>query len=172
LTDLIKGRVWCFGDDINTELILPTPGLSLARADRVPLIFSANRPGWVESVTKGDILVAGSNFGMGSGRPASQALKDLGLGCLVAESLNGLFFRNCVNFAFPALEVPGVRSAFNEGDEAEVDLRSATVVNLTTGTRLQGSPWPEFGLAALAAGGLVEKLDAAGLLYLRAGSLR
>lgn len=165
MTDPINGRVWCFGDDVNTELILPMTALSLGRDQRPGYVFSANRPGWAGEVARGDIVVAGTNFGMGSGRPAAQVLKDLGIGCLIAESINGLFFRNCVNFAFPALEVHGVGAVFAEGDRAEVDLESATVVNRTSGVRLTGSPWPDIGLEALAAGGLVGMLDAAGLLY-------
>jgi 3-isopropylmalate/(R)-2-methylmalate dehydratase small subunit len=116
-------------------------------------------------VKPGDILIGGKNFGMGSGRPAALALKDLGLSCLAAESMNGLFFRTCINFAFPALEVVGVRAAFEEGDEAEVDFDAATVTNVRTGTTLTGSPWPEFALKALRAGGLINKLEAEGLLY-------
>src|SRR5690606_17940552 len=97
--------------------------------------------------------------------PTAQVMKDLGIACIVAESLNGLFLRNCVNFALPALEVPGVRAAFEEGDKAEVDFRAATVTNARTGARLQGAPWPDMLLQVLLAGGLAEKLEAEGLLH-------
>ena len=165
MTSKFRGRVWCVDDDINTDLILPIPIIPLPRMDRPQHIFRANRPGWAQQVKPGDILIGGKNFGMGSGRPAALAMKDLGLSCLVANTLNGLFFRNCVNCAFPALEVAGVRAAFEEGDEAEVDFDSATVTNLKTGTTLKGSHWPELALQAMRAGGLIEKLEAEGLLH-------
>ncbi len=164
MTQIFRARVWCVDDDINTDLILPIPIIPLPRMERPQHVFSANRPGWSQQVTAGDILIGGKNFGMGSGRPAALAMKDLGLACVVAELLNGLFFRNCVNFAFPALAVPGVRAAFEEGDEAIVDFDQAIVTNLRTGATLTGSPWPELLLGAMRAGGLVEKLEADGLI--------
>ena len=106
-----KARVWKFGDDINTDLILPIQAFYLLAAEQPKYVFHANRPGWVDQVKPGDIIVGGKNFGMGSSRPAARSLKNLGLACLVAPSINGLFFRNYVNFAFPAMECPGVEDA-------------------------------------------------------------
>jgi 3-isopropylmalate/(R)-2-methylmalate dehydratase small subunit len=128
-------------------------------------MFEANRPGWSAQVQPGDILVAGRNYGMGSGRPAAQVMKDLGLVCLLAESLNGLFLRNCVNLAFPALEIPGVHAAFEEGDEAEVDFTAGRIKNRRTGVELLGAPWPESALQTLKAGGLEAELELEGLLH-------
>ena len=101
-------RVWKFGDNINTDLILPNVAFYLTAQEQLDYVFRANRPGWVDLVEPGDILIGGKNFGMGSSRPAARNLKNLGLACLVAESINGLFYRNCVNFAFPATECTGV----------------------------------------------------------------
>src|SRR5262245_40080392 len=116
-----KARTWKVGDNINTDLILPIQAFYLPAAEQPKYVFHANRPGWVDLVKPGDILIGGKNFGMGSSRPAARSLKNLGIACLVAPSINGLFFRNCVNFAFPAVECPGVDEAFEEGDIAEVD---------------------------------------------------
>ena len=77
-----------------------------------------------------------------SSRPAARSLKNIGLGCLVAHSLNGLFYRNCINFAFPALECPGVQDLFEEGDTAEVDFEAAAVRNVTRNKSLAGRPTP------------------------------
>ena len=165
MTQTFRARVWSVGDDVNTDLILPNDMLTSSRAERAKSVFRPNRPGWAAQVCAGDILVAGRNFGMGSGRPAAMALKDLGIVCLVADSLNALFFRSCVNDALPALEVPGVRAAFEEGDAAEVDFEPATVTNLRSGQRLEGSPWPDMLLQSLRAGGLIERLEAEGLLH-------
>jgi 3-isopropylmalate/(R)-2-methylmalate dehydratase small subunit len=161
---ILKGRVWCFGDDINTDLIEPIPVLLMPRSEHPKHMFRANRPGWAAQVQQGDILVAGKNYGMGSGRPAAQVMKDLGLGCLLAETINGLFFRNSVNYAFPALEIKGIREAFEEGDVAEVDFENGVARNLRTGVELRGAPWPESALKVLRAGGLIAYLQAEGYL--------
>ena len=87
-------RVWKFGDNINTDLILPILAFYLTPQEQTRFVFKANRPGWVDLVQPGDIIVGGDNFGMGSSRPAARSLRNLGMGCLVANSINGLFFRN------------------------------------------------------------------------------
>ena len=102
-----RARVWKFGDNINTDLILPSVAFYLKPEEQVRYVFSANRPGWADEVKRGDILIGGKNFGMGSSRPAARSLKNLGLSCLVAPYINGLFFRNCVNFAFGRLRKEG-----------------------------------------------------------------
>jgi 3-isopropylmalate/(R)-2-methylmalate dehydratase small subunit len=127
-------------------------------------MFEANRPGWVRQVQPGDIIVAGGNYGTGSGRPAAQVMRDAGLACLLAESINGLFFRNCVNYAFPVLEVSGIATAFVEGDTAEVDFVTATVRNPRTGKTLQGAVWPAMLMNILQAGGIITSLKKEGLL--------
>ena len=165
MSDISRARVWCVGDDINTDLIVPIEILPIAREERPQHVFRANRPGWAAQVRKGDILIGGKNFGMGSSRPAAMTMKDLGLACVLAESVNGLFFRNCVNFALPMLAIEGIHAAFLEGDEAEVDFGRATVTNLRTGVRLSGKPWPELMLQSMRAGGLVELLEAEGRLH-------
>ncbi|GIX46359.1 MAG: 3-isopropylmalate dehydratase small subunit [Candidatus Tectimicrobiota bacterium] len=159
-----RGRVWTFGDNINTDLMMPQVAFRLPLEEQVKYVFRANRPGWVEQVREGDILVAGRNFGTGSSRPAARLLRHLGITCVVAESLNGLFFRNCVNFALAPVQCPGVRSAFTEGDTAEVDLVAGTVTNLRTGACLQGEPLPELLRQIIAAGGLIPLLQQQGYL--------
>jgi len=164
---IMRGRVWCFGDDINTDLILPIHILRLPRLQRPQHMFTANRPGWAAQVRKGDILVGGMNYGMGSSRPAAQVMKVLGLSCLLAESVNGLFFRNALNYAFPTLEIQDVRAAFEEGDEAEIDFEAGKATNCRTGKELHGPAWPELGLELLRAGGLAKQLEAGGYLHAR-----
>src|SRR5688572_2826934 len=137
-----KARVWKFGDNINTDLILPNVAFYLTQQEQLKYVFHANRPGWVDLVQPGDILIGGKNFGMGSSRPAARNLKNLGLACLVAEGINGLFYRNCVNFAFPATECSGVSAMLDEGDIAEVDFDSGTVTNTTTGQSLPARKIP------------------------------
>ncbi len=159
-----QARVWKVGDNINTDLILPNRAFYLTVEEQPAYVFSANRPGWSSQVQKGDILIGGRNFGMGSSRPAARSLKNLGLSCLIAPSINGLFFRNAVNFAFPALECPGVDEAFEEGDVAEVEFEAGRVRNVTRGTELQARPLPPQLLALVTAGGIYPLLEKEGLI--------
>jgi 3-isopropylmalate/(R)-2-methylmalate dehydratase small subunit len=159
-----KARVWKVGDNINTDLILPIQAFYLPAAEQPKYVFQANRPGWADLVKPGDILVGGKNFGMGSSRPAARSLKNLGIACLVAPSINGLFFRNCVNFAFPAVECPGVDDAFQEGETAEVDFETGVVRNATRSTTLKGRPMPPRLLELVKAGGIYPLLEREGLI--------
>ncbi len=159
-----KARIWKFPANINTDLILPGGSIYLSQAEQARLVFKANRPGWNDLVEPGDIIVAGRNFGMGSSRPASRSLKNLGIGCVLAESINGLFFRNCVNYAFPAMECPGVAELFTEGDVAEVDFATGAVRNATTGKALTARVLPAKLLELLKAGGIYPLLEMKGII--------
>jgi 3-isopropylmalate/(R)-2-methylmalate dehydratase small subunit len=153
----IKGRVWVFGDDINTDLIFPHGAFRVSPEEQVKMIFSDNRPGWSSMVERGDIIVAGRNFGTGSSRPGAVLLLRLGIGCLVADSINGLFFRNCIGYGFPALQCPGVSGFFTEGETAVVDLLEGRVFNEQSGKSLQGDKISKSMVETLEAGG-IEKL--------------
>ena len=159
-----KAKVWKFGDNINTDLILPITVFYETPEKQARMVFNSNRPGWVDQVQPGDILIGGKNFGMGSSRPAARSLKNVGLSCVIAHSLNGLFYRNCINFAFPAIECPGVDEIFEEGEMAEVDFESATVRNITRGKSLAGRPTPPQLLDLVKAGGIYPLLEKEGLI--------
>jgi 3-isopropylmalate/(R)-2-methylmalate dehydratase small subunit len=157
-------RVWRFGHDINTDLMQPGHALLRPVSEQPRYVFEANRPGWVDEVQQGDVIVAGRNFGTGSSRPASRVLRELGIGAVLAESLNWLFFRNCVNYGLAALECPGVHDAFAEGDLARFDLASGQVVNETSGISLRGRPWVPELLELYEAGGIIPRLEQEGLI--------
>lgn len=159
-----EARVWKFPANINTDLILPSGSIYLSPAEQVRLIFKANRPGWVDEVRPGDIIIAGRNFGLGSSRPASRSLKNLGISCVIAESINGLFFRNCVAYAFPAMECPGVSALFAEGDLAQVDFLDGTIRNATTSKTLNAKVLPAKLLDLLQAGGIYPLLELQGII--------
>jgi 3-isopropylmalate/(R)-2-methylmalate dehydratase small subunit len=162
--DVIEGRVWVFGDDINTDLIIISP-LQLAPVpEMAAMCFSAIRPGWVDEVRPGDIIVAGRNFAVGSGRAIGDVFRHLGISCIVAESFNGLGMRNCVNVALPVLPCPGVTAAFTEGDVAEVSWRTGLVRNRTQDTELRGQPIPDELQAIVVGGGVIPVLRAKGFL--------
>lgn len=161
---MIAGKVWKFGDNINTDLMLPGNLLLAPEAEQKKAVFQANRPGWVDEVQSGDIIVGGLNYGMGSSRPAARSLRNCGVAALVAESINGLFFRNAVNFGLLALECPGVHAAFAEGQVLEIDLEDFTVRNRETGTALKAQPVPEMLLELMRNGGLYPYLEKQGLI--------
>jgi len=161
---MITGRVWTFGDNINTDLIMPGPALYLPEEERIRFIFQANRPGWVDQVRPGDFIVGGRSFGFGSSRPAALSLRNLGIGCLLAESINGLFLRNCVNFGLLALECPGVSAAFEEGQTAEVSIEEFTVCNRATAKMLKAVPVPDRLVALMRGGGIFPLLEREGLI--------
>jgi 3-isopropylmalate/(R)-2-methylmalate dehydratase small subunit len=160
----IQGKVWIFAEDnINTDLIMPQTTFSLPLNEQVKLIFSVNRPGWVNLVHIGDILIAGRNFGTGSSRPGSLLLKKLGISAVIAESINGLFYRNSINYALPVMECPGITGFLKEGDIINVDFESGLVKKsgklLTTGKKVN-----EMLINIIKAGGTIEILRKAGYL--------
>jgi len=157
-------KTWTFGDNINTDLILPGRAQLFTEEEQMACVFEANRPGWLNEISVGDVIIGGQNFGMGSSRPAARSLRNIGLGCLVAESINGLFFRNCVNWGFLALECPGISTAFTEGDVAEVSFENFTVTNQRTGETIQAGSIPEQLLNTMRAGGVFPVLEAEGLV--------
>ncbi|HEY3425525.1 MAG TPA: 3-isopropylmalate dehydratase [Negativicutes bacterium] len=161
---LITGKVWKFGDDINTDLIFPHSAFRVSPEEQAKLVFSDNRPGWAEQVQPTDIIVAGRNFGTGSSRPGAALLKRLQLGGLIADSINGLFFRNCIGYGFPALQCKGVSDLYEEGDYAVIDLEAGTVKNERTGQTLQGIKISQSMIDTLAAGGIEELLKMQGFI--------
>src|SRR5512143_1221052 len=119
---LIKGRVWKFGDNINTDVMAPGFVFN-APWEEVKKVILHIHPRFSKEVNPGDVIVAGKNWGCGSSREqATSNLKRLGLSCVVAESFGRIFFRNAVALALPAIVCPGVSTAFEEGDELELDL--------------------------------------------------
>ena len=161
---LIKGRVWIFGDNIDTDLMMPHGAFEKSLSEQAKCVFRANRPGWVDLVKKGDIIVAGKNFGTGSSRPAAHLFKILGIEAIVADSVNGLFFRNCINYGLPAFNCRGVAASFKEGDVAEIDPQAGTIRNVTTGISLRTGILPEMLMNIIVAGGIVELLTKEGCL--------
>ena len=167
-----KGKSWKFGDHINTDLILPVPVIFMPLEEHARHVFEANRPGWADQVQEGEILIGGKNFGTGSSRPAAQSLKLTGLGAMVAESLNGLFFRNCVNHGFFAMECPGIHDAFTEGDVAQLDFETFEVTNITTGQVLSGRSFPDSLLNIMKSGGVLPQLESEGLVLSQSETAR
>jgi len=154
---MLRGRAWRFGDDVNTDLIMPGKYLELVDPEEMaPHAMEGLDPGFAEKIEDGDIVVAGANFGCGSSREqAPLALKHAGVGGVVAESFARIFYRNAINVGLPALECPGVSEAVREGDTLEIDMTTGVISNEDTGARLGIDPMPDFMVEVLREGGLV-----------------
>ncbi len=163
-TNMLAGRVWKFGDNINTDLMLPGPYLVQSAEAQAKAVFISNRPEFLRDMRQGDVIIGGFNYGMGSSRPAARSLRNCGVGFLLAETINGLFFRNAVNYGFRAFECPGVSQAFEEGDTAELSIEDWTATNHRSGLTLAVTPVPKILLDMMLGGGILPVLEAQGLI--------
>ena len=164
MPNTFTGKVWKFEDDLNTDLVIPGHALSLLPEIEPKFIFEANRPGWSDGVTPGDVIVGGRNFGVGSARPIGDAFLRVGISGIVADTFNGLGLRNCVNAGLPVLPCLGVSELFDEGDVAEVAWTTGEVRNVTKGTAIEGVPIPQLLQDIVNAGGVEAVLRAEGFL--------
>jgi 3-isopropylmalate/(R)-2-methylmalate dehydratase small subunit len=164
-SEVIKGRVWKFGDNISTDLMIPAflmdKETTMSAKEQAKFCMFANRPDWAAQVKPGDIIISGRNFGCGSSRPAASRLQILGISLVVAESMSRIFFRNSINLGFPVLICQGVVDLFAEGEIAEVDLTEGKVKNLNTGKTLTGDilPGDSPPMQILRAGGIIPLLE-------------
>ena len=156
--EAFTGKVWVLGDDIDTDIIIPTEYLALKTIDDMKQYgFSPLRPELAGQIQKGDIIVAGKNFGCGSSREqAPGVLKALGVQAVIAKSFARIFFRNAINIGLPIIECPEAAKGIEAGDEVEVDFDNGMIYNRTKGTEFKGQPFPEFMQKLIAAGGLVK----------------
>lgn len=165
VTELTRtGRVWKFGDNINTDLILPSKAFSLPHDRMHRFAFEAIRPGWVDAVRPGDIIVAGESFGMGSSRPVGAVMRTCGIAAVAAESINGLCLRNCINASLPAVGCPGVSALFSDGDRARIDFLTGRVENLSNGRSIDGPRLAPLLAELVVAGGIIPLLVAEGYI--------
>jgi 3-isopropylmalate/(R)-2-methylmalate dehydratase small subunit len=152
------GKCWKFGDDVNTDEIIPARYLNTTDEDE--LASHCMEDADEEFATKaspGDIIVAGTNFGCGSSREhAPIAIKAFGIRCVVAESFARIFFRNSINIGLPIAECPGAAREAEEGDELDVDFEEGRIENLTQHTTHRFPPYPEEIRRIIRAGGLME----------------
>ena len=152
----MRGRVWKYGDHVNTDVIIP--GRYLDDYDVRSMAKHALEdldPRFAKDVAYGDVIVAGRNFGCGSSREqAPLALKHAGVGAVVATSFARIFFRNAVNVGLPVVEFDAT-GMFDGGDVALINLEKGVIVNETTGRTGRFDPLPDFLLDILRDGGLV-----------------
>ncbi|WP_216901578.1 3-isopropylmalate dehydratase [Nocardia alni] len=160
----MTGRVWVFGDSIDTDAMYPAFAMKLDIPEAAGHVFYQIRPGWTDLVQPGDIVVAGHNFGVGSSRPVASLFRHLGVAALIAEDFNSLFFRNAVNAGLPALTAPGVTELFTDGQLGSFDIATGLYSNDTTGCTGKTAPLPALILEILASGGVLARLAEQGYL--------
>ena len=157
---LLEGKCWKFGHNIPTDMITPTNVVMRGMAEMLKHVLENANPEFPKEVQKGDIIVAGRNFGCSSGRAiAPKAVKATGVSVVIAEFFSRTFYRNGPEIGLPVLEVPGIHDLVETGNRLRVDVEKGLVENLTTGKSLQGRPPSGLLLEMLQAGGLIPLLN-------------
>ena len=156
----IKGRVWKFGNNVDTDLIIPARFLNVSDKELLAQnCFADIRPDFAKDVATNDILIAGSNFGCGSSREhAPWAIKTAGIGVIIAKSFARIFYRNAFNIGLPILESEEAFDTFSEGEHLSVDISSGKIMSMETDKSLMARPIPEFMRKIIQAGGLMNQV--------------
>lgn len=154
---MIQGNVIKYGDNIDTDVIIPARYLNTSDpAELAKYCMIDLDKSFVGRVQAGDIMVAGRNFGCGSSREhAPIAIKASGISLVIAETFARIFYRNSINIGLPILECPEAARDIAEGDKVRVDVKSGKIENLTTGKVYQAEPFPEFMQEIIKADGLI-----------------
>jgi 3-isopropylmalate/(R)-2-methylmalate dehydratase small subunit len=154
----LKGKVHKYGDNIDTDVIIPARYLNISEpAELAEHCMEGIDSDFAQRVEKGDIILAGANFGSGSSREhAPIAIKACGIGCVIAKGFARIFFRNAINITLPILECPEAVERSDAGDTLEIELKSGRIKNTTKGLEFEAKPYPDFMLKLISSGGLVE----------------
>jgi len=157
---MMKGRACVFGNDIDTDAIIPARYLTTSDPEVLKLHCMEDAdPSFPAKVKPGDIIVAGKNFGCGSSREhAPIAIKAAGVSCVIARSFARIFFRNSFNMGLPIFECDAALEGTQEGDELEIDPRSGMIRNRTRNLEFRSRPIPEFMQILVGDGGLIEHI--------------
>jgi 3-isopropylmalate/(R)-2-methylmalate dehydratase small subunit len=160
----LEGRIWKFGSDIDTDAIIPARYLNQSDPEELAKhVMEDERPEFKKEVKKGDILLAGKNFGCGSSREhAPLALKAVGISYIIAESFARIFYRNGFNQGLPLLESSEASKAIQDGDLVQVDLTTGEIFDLTQQRKFFAKPIPPFMQELISNGGLIKHLQKRG----------
>jgi len=156
-----KGRVFRFGDNIDTDVIIPARYLNSSDPKELATHCMEDiDKNFVNNVSLGDIIVANKNFGCGSSREhAPIAIKAAGVSCVIAETFARIFYRNAINIGLPIIECKEAADDIKEGDIVKVDFDSGVITNETTGKTYQGQAFPEFMQKIIDSEGLVNYIN-------------
>ena len=155
-----KGKVFRYGDNVDTDVIIPARYLNTPDANELAKHCMEDLDSaFVDRVQKGDVIVAGWNFGCGSSREhAPLVIKTCGTGCVIAKSFARIFYRNAINIGMPILECEQAADEIGEGDIVQVDFDSGIITDLTTGKTYHAQPFPPFIQNIIQKGGLLASL--------------
>lgn len=153
-----RGRAWVFGDRVDTDQLAPGYAMRKPLEELARHCLEAVRPEFARDVARGDVVVGGEGFGIGSSREqAAQALRFLGVSVVLAKSAARIFYRNAFNIGLPVMIVPEA-GQIADGAQLEVDLAAGLVRDTTSGREYRGEPVPAFLLEIVADGGLIPNL--------------
>jgi len=155
-----QGKVFKYPDNVDTDVIIPARYLNTADANELAKHCMEDiDTEFVKNVKKGDIMVAGYNFGCGSSREhAPLVIKTCGIGCVIAKSFARIFYRNAINIGLAILECPEACDEINANDEVSVDFDTGVITNITTGKTYKAEPFPPFIQNIIKKGGLLVSL--------------
>ncbi|MBR3574567.1 MAG: 3-isopropylmalate dehydratase small subunit [Lachnospiraceae bacterium] len=159
--DNAKGHVLKYGDNVDTDVIIPARYLNSSDpAELAQHCMEDIDKDFSKRMKKGDIIVASKNFGCGSSREhAPISIKASGISCVIAETFARIFYRNAINIGLPIIECPEASKGIDDGDEVEIDFNTGIITDITKGTTYQGQAFPEFMQKLIAAGGLVNYIN-------------
>lgn len=158
-----QGKVFKYLDNVDTDVIIPARYLNTPNAQELALHCMEDiDKAFVKKVEKGDVIVAGWNFGCGSSREhAPLVIKTCGTGCVIAKSFARIFYRNAINIGLPILECEEAADEINANDEVSVDFDTGIITDVTTGKTYKAQPFPPFIQNIIKAGGLLKSLKEA-----------
>lgn len=156
-----KGNVFKYGDNVDTDVIIPARYLAIQdQKELAEHCMEDIDASFVSKVQAGDLIVAGKNFGCGSSREhAPLVIKVAGVSCVIAETFARIFYRNAINIGLPIIECAEAANGIDAGDEVEVDFDSGMIYNRTKNTQFKGQPFPEFMQKIIKAEGLVNYIN-------------
>ena len=156
-----KGIVHRYGDNVDTDVIIPARYLNTANHKELAQHCMEDiDPDFVKKAVKGDIMVAGSNFGCGSSREhAPIVIKESGISCVIAKSFARIFYRNAINIGLPILECEQAGEKIGAGDEVEVNFDTGVITNITKSESFQAAAFPDFIKNIIASGGLLSSIQ-------------
>ncbi|UCF88039.1 MAG: 3-isopropylmalate dehydratase small subunit [bacterium] len=157
---ILKGLAWRFGDDVDTDAIIPARYLNTSDPRELALHCMEDAdPEFVNKVSAGDMIIGGKNFGCGSSREhAPIAIKAAGVSCVIAGSFARIFYRNAFNMGLPIFESTQAAAGIEAGDEIQVDPATGVISNITKGEEYRAEPYPPFMMDLIESGGLIPYL--------------
>ena len=152
-----KGFVHKYGDNVDTDVIIPARYLNIAaKKELATHCMEDIDTNFVKVVKGGDVMVGGYNFGCGSSREhAPMVIKESGISCVIAKTFARIFYRNAINIGLAILECPEASEKIDSGDEVAIDFDTGVITNLTKGETYQANPFPDFIKKIIQAGGLM-----------------